>query len=198
MAQIYLLRHGETAWSLSGQHTGRTDIPLTDNGRERAALVAPMVSHLEFGLVLSSPLGRARDTAALAGLSVDAVDEDLLEWDYGSYEGRTTADIREELHDPNWVIWDSPIPPGDTPGETPADVARRCERVIERCQPVLAAGKNCCLVAHGHLLRIFTATWLGLPGDAGRLFALEAGALSSLGFEREQHVITSWNQLPPS
>ena len=196
MAEIVLIRHGETEWSKSGQHTGRTDIPLTRNGRKRAAELEPLLRHRAFGLTLSSPMERARDTAALAGLKPDGIDNDLVEWDYGAWEGRTTPDIRVELGDPNWVIWDHPIPPGKTPGETTDEVALRCHRVIERCLPVLDAGRDCALVAHGHVLRILTATWLGLHSDAGRLFMLEAGALSSLGFERTQHVITGWNQTP--
>jgi broad specificity phosphatase PhoE len=198
MAEIVVLRHGETEWSKSGQHTGRTDIPLTRNGRKRAAEVAPLLKHRAFGLVLTSPMERARDTALLAGLTPDGTDEDLFEWDYGVWEGRTTADIRVELHDPNWVIWDHPVPSGKTPGESTDDVARRCARVLARCAPQLAAGRDCALVAHGHVLRILTATWLGLPSTGGRLFALDPGAVSCLGFEREQHVLTGWNLTPES
>ena len=189
---IVLIRHGETPWSKSGQHTGLTDIPLTDNGRERASALAPRLASRAFGLVLTSPLSRARETAHLAGLDPQD-DPDLLEWDYGAWEGRTTADIRVDLQDPTWVVWDHPVPAGATPGEQPEDVAIRAHRVIRRCQPFLASGESVALVAHGHFLRILTATWLGLPATAGRLFALEAGALSGLGFERDQHVITYWN-----
>ena len=189
---IVLIRHGETPWSKSGQHTGLTDIPLTDNGRERASALAPRLSSRAFGLVLTSPLSRAQETAHLAGLDPQD-DSDLLEWDYGAWEGRTTADIRVDLQDPTWVVWDHPVPAGATPGEQPEDVAIRAHRVIWRCQPFLASGESVALVAHGHFLRILTATWLGLPATAGRLFALEAGALSGLGFERDQHVITYWN-----
>lgn len=196
MAEIVLVRHGETEWSKSGQHTGRTNIPLTRNGRKGAAAVAPLLEHRAFGLTLCSPMERAQDTAKLAGLTPDEIDPDLLEWDYGAYEGRTTADIRVELHDPNWVIWDYPIPPGATPGESTDDVAVRCARVIERCAPVLAQGRDCALIAHGHLLRILTATWLGLPSTDGRLFALDAGAVSSLGFERDQRTLNGWNITP--
>lgn len=194
-AQIVLIRHGETEWSLSGQHTGRTDIPLTEAGRSRAARLEPAIAHHEFGLVLSSPLQRAQETARLAGLNPE-LDDDLLEWDYGAWEGRTTADIRSELGDPTWVIWDYPIPPGATPGEQPSDVAVRAQRVIDRCAPILASGRDCALVAHGHFLRILTATWLGLPAVDGRLWSLEAGCLSSLGFEREQRTLTRWNVVP--
>lgn len=190
--RYFLLRHGETAWSLSGQHTGRTDIPLTDNGRARAAALAPMLADIEFTSVLCSPLSRARDTAELAGLTPDDFVDELLEWDYGVFEGRTTANIREQLSDPEWVIWDRPIPGG----ETPADVAARCQAVLDRCAPVIADGGNVALVAHGHLLRILTATYLQLPPEDGRLFALAAGGVSVLGHERTQPVIDGWSLGP--
>ena len=188
----YLLRHGETAWSLSGQHTGRTDIPLTEDGRVRAAAVAPMLAHLRFGLVLCSPLSRARDTAALAGLTPDDYPSDMLEWDYGGYEGRTTSEIRAEKDDPSWVIWDDPIPGG----ETPADVGQRCGIIQRRCAPILDAGADVALVAHGHYLRMFTATYLGLPPQDGKMFALAAGSVCVLGHERDQPVIAGWNISP--
>lgn len=193
MAGIVLLRHGETAWSVSGQHTGRTDIPLTDHGRRAAAALAPHLAGHTFGYVACSPLQRARDTAALAGLHPDEYLDDLLEWDYGGYEGLTTAQIREQRHDPHWVIWDSPIPPGVTPGEQPEDVAERCRRVLARCEPHVERGEDVALVAHGHVLRILTATWLGLQATAGRLFELSTGTVSLLGHEREQRTIELWN-----
>ncbi len=196
LGNIVLVRHGETEWSLSGQHTGRTDIPLTANGRLRAEKIAPLLVDRTFGLVLTSPMQRARDTAALAGLTPDDIDDDLLEWDYGAWEGLSTAQIREQLGDSTWVVWDHPVPPGTTPGESCDQVAARCAQVIARCAPVLAKGQDCALVAHGHLLRILTATWLGLKSTDGRLFALDAGALSSLGFEHEQQVLTGWNITP--
>lgn len=195
-----MLRHGETAWSISGQHTGRTDIPLTQKGREAAAALAPDLRRHTFGWVACSPLQRARDTAALAGLHPSVLLDDLLEWDYGEFEGRTTADIRTQTHDPNWVIWDAHVGPGDTPGEQPEDVAARTRRVIDSCMPFLRAGHDVALVAHGHVLRILTATWLGLAPRDGRLFALETGTVSLLGFERNQNVIHLWNapRLRPS
>ena len=193
MAKIVLLRHGETEWSRSGQHTGRTNVPLTRNGRKGAVAIAPLLEHRNFGLVLTSPMDRAIETAQLAGLTPDGTDDDLLEWDYGAWEGRTTRDIRVELKDPKWVIWDHPIPPGNTPGESTDEVAERARRVIDRCVPFLASGRDCCLVAHGHLLRILSATWLGLPSADGKLFLMDPAAVSLLGFEHEQRVLAGWN-----
>lgn len=193
--RIWLVRHGETEWSLSGRHTGRTDLPLTARGEQVAAALAPSVAQLTPALVLCSPLERARRTAELAGLHPDTEDPDLLEWDYGAWEGITTAEIREELDDPHWLIWDHPVPAGATPGEQLDDVAVRVERVIDRCAPVLDSGGDCVLVAHGHVLRILTARWLGLPPIDGRLFALDAGRLSALGFEHQTRAITLWNSV---
>lgn len=189
---IVLVRHGETEWSKSGQHTGLTDLPLTEKGRSDAAKLSPHLSGRSFGLVLISPLGRAQETARLAGLSGET-DDNLVEWDYGAYEGRRTADIRQDIGDPTWTIWRDPIPPGETPGEQPEEVAARAQHVIDRCLAVVSQDQDAALVAHGHFLRILTATWLGLPAVDARLFALDAGALSALGFEHEQHVIRTWN-----
>ncbi len=188
-----MLRHGETQWSRSGQHTGRTDIPLTAAGRSAAGALAPQLAGHDFAWVACSPLQRARQTAQLAGLVPDTDLDDLLEWDYGAFEGRTTAQIRADLGNPDWVIWDAHIPPGDTPGEQPEEVAARCRRVLDRCGPYLAAGRDVALVAHGHVLRILTATWLGLAARDGRLFALQTGTVSVLGYEHDQQVITCWN-----
>jgi probable phosphoglycerate mutase len=193
MAGIVMLRHGETEWSRGGQHTGRTDVPLTEAGRAAAARLLPQLAGHRFGWIACSPLSRARQTAQLAGLEPDEYLDDLLEWDYGQFEGRTTTQIRHQLGEPDWVIWDARIGPGDTPGEQPEDVAARCARVLARCQPHLDAGEDVALVAHGHVLRILTATWLALPARAGRLFALETGTVSYLSFERAQHVIDLWN-----
>ena len=193
-ARIWLIRHGQTAWSRDGRHTGRTDVPLTPIGEDEADAVASELDGVRAGLVLCSPLGRARDTARRAGLVPDEYTDDLLEWDYGAWEGRTTAEIRVELSDPTWLVWDHPIPAGPTtPGEQLDAVARRVERVIARCEPVLASGQDCVLVAHGHVLRILTARWLGLPPIAGRLFALDPARISAIGFEHETHVICEWN-----
>jgi len=188
-----MLRHGQTEWSRTGRHTGRTDVPLTQAGEQAAAALEPHLAGHDFAWVACSPLQRARETARLAGLHPDQYLDDLLEWDYGQFEGRTTADIRKQSHDPDWVIWDAHIGPGETPGEQPRDVAVRCQRVIERCEPYMADGHDVALIAHGHVLRILTATWLGLDPHAGRLFALETGTVSYLGFERTQRVVELWN-----
>ncbi|MHB8794632.1 MAG: histidine phosphatase family protein [Candidatus Nanopelagicales bacterium] len=190
---LWLVRHGETEWSRDGRHTGTSDVPLTPRGESDAAAIRRELAAVSPGLVLCSPLERARATAHLAGLVPDAVDPDLVEWDYGAWEGRTTAQIRLSLGDPTWVVWDHPIPPGATPGEQLTDVGVRVDRVIERCLPVLATGRDCVLVAHGHVLRILTARWLGLEPVAGRLFALDPATLSALGFEHEQRVVRCWN-----
>ncbi len=183
---LWLIRHGETEWSLSGAHTGRTDIPLTAAGEQRAAVIAKYLAGRRFELVLTSPLGRARETCRIAGYGgVAQFDADLREWDYGAYEGRTTADIRKEV--PGWSIWSGGVPGG----ETLEQVAERARRVIERSR---AAGGEVALFAHGHFLRVLTAGWLALPPEAGRLFALGTGSLSVLGYERETPVISLWNR----
>lgn len=191
--RLVLIRHGETEWSRSGRHTGITDIPLTAIGEERAARLRGRLVDVHPALILCSPLSRARRTAELAGMWPAEIDDDLLEWDYGAWEGRTTADIRQELHDPEWTVWQQEIPAGASPGEQPEDVAVRAQRVIRRCTPLLGDGATCVLVAHGHFLRILTATWLGLPARDGRLWVLDAGAVSMLGFERTQRAIVTWN-----
>jgi broad specificity phosphatase PhoE len=193
VARIWLIRHGETEWSRAGRHTGSTDLPLTEKGEQEADAVRGELADVTPGLVLCSPLLRARDTARRAGLVPDEVVDDLREWDYGAWEGRTTAEIRADLGDPAWLVWDHPVPPGQTPGEQLDQVAARVDRVIGRCLPVLDEGSDAVLVAHGHVLRILTARWLGLPPVAGRLFALDPARISALGFEHEQHVIRSWN-----
>jgi broad specificity phosphatase PhoE len=204
-ARIWLMRHGETEWSRAMRHTGRTDIPLTTQGEAQARAAGDDLRAQEAWreptLVLCSPLQRARRTAELAGLANTAahgaatceIDADLVEWDYGRWEGLTTAQIRTELGDPGWLVWDFPIEPGGTPGEQLDDVAARAARVIARCEPVLAADGDCVLVAHGHFLRILTATWLAMPPIAGRRFALAAAKVSALGFEHETRVMSLWN-----
>jgi probable phosphoglycerate mutase len=183
--EIWLIRHGETAWSLSGQHTGRTDIPLTAAGERHAEEIGRYLAGRPFALALTSPLQRARETCRLAGYGgVAQIDPDLSEWDYGAYEGRTSEQIQESV--PGWTIWTSPVPQG----ETIQQVAARASRVIERS---VKAGGDVALFAHGHLLRILTACWLGLAPDGGRLFALGTASVSVLGYERETRVISQWN-----
>ena len=185
---IWLIRHGETEWSKSGAHTGRTDLPLTDEGRTKAAAIGKYLAGHAFGLVLTSPLQRAAETCRIAGLDATAVIEpNLREWDYGAYEGRKTVDIRTER--PAWDLWRDGVPNG----EAISEVAARAQRVIERATQ--AAG-DVALFAHGHLLRILTASWLGLEPAAGRLFALTTASISILGHERENRVITRWNVVP--
>jgi broad specificity phosphatase PhoE len=196
MGQLILLRHGETGWSASGRHTGRTDIPLTARGAAAAAALAPALAKLEIRAVFTSPAARALRTAELAGLRDAKIEPDLWEWDYGGYEGRTTADIRTGR--PGWYLWRDGVIPGDAghPGETIAQVAARADAVLRRVRPLLAQG-DVALVSHGHLLRVLTARWLGLDPAFGRLFRLDTGTLSSLGTEHSQPVICSWNVPPP-
>ncbi len=183
--EIWLIRHGETAWSLSGAHTSRTDLPLTERGRERAASIGRALAGKQFALVMTSPMMRARDTCQAAGLGSVAVVEPLLqELDYGDYEGRTTPEIQADR--PGWSLWKDGCPNG----ESFDHAAARAEAVITRA---LEAGGDVALFAHGHILRILAACWLGLDPQAGQLFALGTGTISSLGFERETRVIARWN-----
>ncbi|MEA2229584.1 MAG: hypothetical protein QOF04_3214 [Solirubrobacteraceae bacterium] len=179
------MRHAETEWSRGGRHTGRTDVALTDAGRARARELAPVLAGRSFALVLTSPLPRARETAALAGLGDAAQErEDLLEWDYGDYEGITTAEIRET--DPDWYLWRDGVPGGET-GE---EVAARCDRIVAE---LLGVDGDVAIFAHGHVLRALSARWLEEPvGFGGRLY-LTTGSYSVLGFEREVRVIRHWN-----
>ncbi|MCF2533069.1 histidine phosphatase family protein [Yinghuangia soli] len=194
MAQLTILRHGETEWSRSGRHTGRTDIPLTPAGEEQARAAGKLLAGQRFALVLASPLQRARETAALAGLAGAEPEPDLMEWDYGGYEGLTTPQIRETV--PDWYLWRDGIVPGDPehPGEQAAEVGARVDRVLARVRPVLAGGDDVALVAHGHVLRVLTARWLGLPPADGRLFALATAGVSTLGYEHGFPVMTGWNE----
>jgi probable phosphoglycerate mutase len=186
--EIWIVRHGETEWSLSGQHTGRTDLPLTARGEEKARELGRALGGKEFALVLTSPLARARETCRLAGYGDRAEKcEDLLEWNYGDYEGRKTVDIRKEV--PGWTIWDGGAPGG----ETAEQVAARARIVIERAE---AAGGNVACFAHGHFLRVLTATWLGLPPREGRLFTLDTASISVLSYEREWRSLRRWNHQP--
>ena len=195
MGELILIRHGETEWSRTGRHTGRTDVPLTEAGREAAIALAPAVAGRNIVATLVSPATRAADTAGLAGLDGAETDPDLWEWDYGGYEGMTSAEIGAER--PGWYLWRDGVIPGDTahPGETAEQVGRRADAVLRRVRPLLPAG-DVALVAHGHLLRILTARWLLSPPEAGRHYRLDTGTVSSLGTEHDEPVIASWN-VPP-
>jgi probable phosphoglycerate mutase len=183
---VVLVRHGETEWSRAGRHTGRTDIPLTEHGRAQAEAVGNALRGREFALVLTSPLGRALETCRLAGFGDRAEPRDeLMEWDYGAYEGRTTAEIREER--PGWTLWRDGVPEG----ETVEQVGARVDRVLDEVRSV---DGDALLFAHGHVLRVLTARWLELDPDAGSLFALHPATLSMLGWERETAVVQLWNQ----
>ncbi len=186
--EIWLVRHGETAWSRDRRHTGRTDVPLTERGAVQAAAVRGSLAGHEFALVLTSPLSRAAATASLAGFPAAEPCPDLMEWDYGGYEGRLTVDIRAER--PGWFLWTDGCPGG----ETAADVAARAGAVLARARD---AGGDVLLFGHGHALRVLTASWLGLLPADGRLFMLEPATLGVLGWEREVAVIRRWNA-PPS
>ena len=184
--EVILVRHGETEWSRTGKHTGSTDIPLTERGRRQAQAVGAALRDRDFALVLTSPLGRALETCRLAGFGERAVQRDeLMEWDYGTYEGRTTAEVREER--PGWTLWRDGVPDG----ETVEQVGERVDRVLDDLRPL---DGDALLFAHGHVLRVLTARWLELDPDAGRLFALDPATISALGYERETAVIKLWNQ----
>jgi broad specificity phosphatase PhoE len=184
--ELVLVRHGETDWSRAGRHTGRTDEPLNETGRANAAALAGRLAGRSFALVLTSPLSRAVETCRLAGLGDAAqVRDDLAEWGYGEYEGRTTPEIRAGR--PGWSLWAD----GVVGGETIADVGARVDRVIAEAA---RAGGDVALFAHGHVLRVLAARWLGLEPDAGKLLALDPASVSVLGWEHEWRVIRSWNE----
>jgi probable phosphoglycerate mutase len=184
---VFLVRHGETEWSASGQHTSSTDIELTAEGERAARGLGERLAGRDFALVLSSPLRRARDTADLAGFAGRyEIDEDLREFDYGDYEGLTTPEIREQR--PGWYLWRD----GNPGGEVAAQVGARADRVIERALAALADG-DVAMFAHGHLLRVLGARWIELGAECGGLLALDTAALCELGFEREQRVLWLWN-----
>ncbi|MFI9824353.1 histidine phosphatase family protein [Streptomyces sp. NPDC052013] len=194
MGDLLLARHGETEWSRSGRHTGRTDLPLTAAGEDQATSLTPLLAGRRLALVLTSPLLRARRTAELAGLPDAVTDPDLREWDYGAYEGVTTADIRRTR--PGWDLWTDGVPSGpELPGESPQQVGERADRVLSRVTGALEKG-DVLLVAHGHLLRVLTARRLGLPPREGRLFRLETGTLCRLSLEHGRPVIAEWNTRP--
>ena len=195
MGDLILLRHGQTEWSLAGKHTGRTDIALTPKGVAGAAALAPVLARRQIAAVFTSPASRATRTAQLAGLHATKQDPDLWEWDYGGYEGMTTEQIRR--HRPGWYLWRDGVIGGDAahPGETVQEVGARVDRVLDRASVFLPNG-DVVLVAHGHVLRVLTARWLGLPPPDGRLFRLDTGTVSTLGTEHAQPVIQTWN-VPP-
>ncbi|WIE70846.1 histidine phosphatase family protein [Curtobacterium sp. MCJR17_020] len=192
--ELVLVRHGETEWSKSGQHTGRTDIPLTDNGVEQAKRAGRYLADRSFALALSSPLQRARDTAHLIGVDPE-LDEDLYEWDYGAYEGLTTPQIKVLRHGP-WDLWTDGVPAGDTPGENAAEVRVRVERILNRARPVLAEGQDVVFIAHGHVLRALGAAWIRLAPQDGAVLKLGTASVSVLGYEHGRPVIDAWNIQP--
>ena len=183
--EVVLVRHGETEWSRAGRHTGRTDVPLTDRGRRQADAIAARLHDRRFARVLTSPLARAIETGRRAGFGDQAeLCPDLLEWDYGAYEGRTTQDIRREV--PGWSLWRDGVPAG----ETAEEVGHRADRVIGA---IRLGGGDALLFAHGHILRVLAARWLGLPPADGRLFGLDTATVSVLGWEREVAIAKHWN-----
>jgi broad specificity phosphatase PhoE len=185
--QVYLIRHGETEWSLSGQHTGITDLPLTENGRKVAKRLQPVLAKETFALVLTSPLERARMTCELAGLGEHAeIDCDLIEWNYGEYEGLTPQQINAKT--PGWMIFTDGCPGG----ENPEQVSARADRVITR---VRAVEGHVALFAHGHIFRVFAARWLGLPATAGCHFLLDTATLNILSYYRGIPAVKCWNAM---
>ncbi|MGW2492437.1 histidine phosphatase family protein [Streptomyces sp. NPDC001606] len=197
MGDLLLVRHGETEWSLTGRHTSFTDLPLTRHGEEQAKSLAPLLSGRTFALALTSPLQRAVRTAELAGVTGAVPDPELHEWHYGGYEGVTTVDIHRGR--PDWDLWVHGVPAGaeGQPGESPAEVGDRADRVLARVDAALAdRSGDVVLVAHAHFLRVLTARRLGLPPAEGRLFQLATGTLSRLSTEHGRPVIAEWNVRP--
>jgi probable phosphoglycerate mutase len=187
--ELWLMRHGETEWSLSGAHTSRTDIPLTEQGRKRAEKLRDYLKGTEFYAVFVSPMQRARETCAIAGFGdVAKVDDGLKEWDYGVYEGKTTKEIQAQI--PGWSVWKNEI----VGGETVEHVGERADGVIAQALKTAPDGGKVALFAHAHILRILAARWIGLDATGGSLFALGTGSVSVLGWEREIRVIQSWNR----
>jgi broad specificity phosphatase PhoE len=183
-SRVWLMRHGETAWSLSGQHTSRTDLPLTEQGESRAVALGKALAGRKFARVFSSPMLRARETCRLAGYTPE-ITEDLHEWDYGAYEGLTTGEIQKTA--PGWTIWTGAVPGG----ESIAQVSARADRVVAMA---LAAEGDVACFSHGHMLRVLASRWLELEPDSGRLLALSTGSVSVLDWEHTTRVLQSWNQ----
>lgn len=194
--ELWLIRHGETEWSLDGRHTSVTDIPLTEHGRQRALELKQYLAGRKFAAVFVSPMQRARETCEIAGYgSVAIVDKNLMEWNYGESEGKTTAEMRQK-YGPKWSVWANEI----VGGESVEQVGDRADKVIASSLAAVATGpsagesKQVALFAHAHILRILAARWIGLPAVDGKMFALGTGSVSVLGFEREQRVISRWNR----
>lgn len=188
--ELWLVRHGETEWSLDGRHTSSTDIPLTEHGRQRALELRQFLGSKKFAAVFVSPRQRARETCDIAGYGdVAIVDENLQEWNYGESEGKTTSQMRA-IHGANWSVWTEPI----LGGESVEHVGVRADAVIARSLDTAPSGGAVALFAHAHILRILAARWIGLPAVGGRLFGLGTGSVSVLGFERETRVISKWNR----
>ena len=188
--ELWLIRHGETEWSLDGRHTSWTDIPLTEHGRKRAEELKQFLHGKKFNAVFVSPRQRARETCEIAGYGdVAVVEDDLQEWNYGESEGKTTAQMRA-IHGPQWSVWTDPI----VGGETVEHVGERADAVIERSIQAAPDGGAVALFAHAHILRILAARWIGLPAVDGKLFGLGTGSVSVLGHERETRVISKWNR----
>lgn len=186
--QVVLVRHAQTEWSLTGQHTGTTDLPLTDEGRKLTKHLRRRLEGERFDRVLTSPLQRAAETCRIAGFASEAeLEDDLVEWDYGDHDGRTTADIRTE--DPGWDLWRDGAPGG----ESPADVARRMDRVVADLLETCERGGDVLVFGHGHGLTALTIRWMGLPIERGRHLRLGTGAVSALGWKREVRVLYVWN-----
>ncbi|MFE6336358.1 histidine phosphatase family protein [Streptomyces sp. NPDC057806] len=199
MGDLLLVRHGETSWSRSGRHTGLTDVPLTEHGREEARRLVPLIRSHRIGAAFVSPLQRARETAELIGLTSPRIDPDLREWDYGGYEGITTVEIQRER--PGWFLFTDGVAPGppEHPGESPAQVGERADRMLAKVDAALVNTEGVVvLVAHGHFLRVLTARRLGLPPADGALFQLATGTVCRLGTEHGRPVIAGWNVRPGS
>ena len=189
--ELWLIRHGETAWSLSGAHTSRTDLPLTEQGRERAVKLGEYLRATAFAKILVSPMSRARDTCEIAGFGAQAVvDHGLMEWDYGEAEGKTTPELRALYNDPGWGVWNRAL----VGGETVEHVGARADGVIARALEGLTDGSKVALFAHAHVLRILAARWIGLDAVGGSFFVLGTGSVSVLGWERETRVVKHWNR----
>ncbi len=185
MGEIVLARHGQTEWSLGGRHTGRSDVPLTDVGRHQAERLGPRLRAWSFDRALTSPLRRAADTSTIAGFAGAEAREDLVEWDYGDYEGLTTSEIRERV--PGWSLWTDGVPGGEMPG----DMGARLDPLVAELREIEG---DVVVFAHGHVLRVLTARWLGLPPAAGALFVLSTATVSVLGHERGTPALRLWNE----